>query len=97
MRPQEPPGCASAEDSASAVRYELKAAAQSVTEVGAQRDRPFAKILAAADCTLVPEGHIGCAMAAVAYIRLAQWCVPAGGPAQLIGMSLRQWLAECPG
>ena len=75
----------------------LRAAAQSVAAVGAQRSRRFAKILAGADCTLVPEGHVGCAMAAVAYIRLAQCCVPAGGPAQLIGMSLRQWLAECPG
>ena len=75
----------------------LKAAAQSVAEVGAQRGRPFAKILAGADFTVVPEGHVGCSMAAVAYIKLAQSCVPAGGPAQLIGMSLDQWLAECPG
>jgi hypothetical protein len=75
----------------------LKAAAQSVAEVGAQRGRPFAKILAGAEFTVVPEGHVGCSMAAVAYIKLAQGCVPAGGPAQLIGMSLDRWLAECPG
>ena len=76
-------------------RARLKAAARSVLEIGAQRRRTFATIFAGADFAVVPEGHVGCAMAGVAYIRLAQRAVPAGGPARLLGMSLDEWLDEC--
>ena len=73
----------------------LKAAARSVTRIGAQRGRVFEKILVGADFTVVPEGYVGCAMAAVAYLQIAQDAVPAGGPARLVDMSLDQWRAEC--
>lgn len=77
----------------------LRAAAQSVAEIGAQRSRQFTSILVGADFTLVPDGHVGCAMAAVPYLQIAQSAVPEGAdgpdPALLLDMSLDQWLAAC--
>ncbi len=71
----------------------LKAAARSVAEIGAQRGRLFAQIFVGADFTLVPDGHVGCAMAAAAYLQIARSAVPAGGPPELLNMTLEQWLA----
>jgi hypothetical protein len=56
----------------------LWAAARSVAEIGAQRGRQFARILVGADFTLVPEGHVGCAMSAVACLQIARSAVPEG-------------------
>jgi pyruvoyl-dependent arginine decarboxylase (PvlArgDC) len=73
----------------------FKAAARSVAEIGAQRGRLFARIFVGAHFTIVPDGHVGCAMAAAAYLQIARSAVPAGGPAELLNMTLEQWLAGC--
>jgi hypothetical protein len=73
----------------------LKAAARSVIEIGRQRGRLFSRVLVGGKFALVPDGHVGCAMAAAAYLRFAQEAIPAGGPARMLTMTCQQWLAEC--
>jgi histidine decarboxylase len=76
-------------------RARLRAAAKSVIEIGAQRGRLFSRVLVGGEFAIAPEGHVGCAMAAAAYLQFAQQAIPAGGPAQMLDMTCKEWLADC--
>jgi histidine decarboxylase len=76
-------------------RARLRAAARSVIEIGAQRGRLFSRVLVGGDFAIVPEEGVGCAMAAAAYLQFAQQAIPSGGPAQMVDMTCKEWLADC--
>ena len=73
----------------------IRAAAQSVVNIGTQRGRLFNSVWVGSAFTLVPEGHIGTALAAAAYIQLARDAIPGGDPARLAAMTLREWESAC--
>ena len=73
----------------------IRAAAQSVVDTGTQRGQLFNSVWVGGAFTLVPEGHIGTALAAVAYIQLARDAIPGGDPARLAPMTLREWESAC--
>jgi histidine decarboxylase len=51
----------------------------------------YERVLVAVEAFDVPEGHVGCALAAAPYVQLAQGVVPEEGAESLVRLSPREW------
>lgn len=51
----------------------------------------YRRVLVAVEAFDVPEGHVGCALAAAPYVQLAEGAVPDEGPEALARLSVAEW------
>lgn len=65
---------------------------RSVLQVGRNLGVEYERVYVGVSQAPVPAGHVGCALSAVPYFKLAQGAVPTADPAGLAGLTLDEWL-----
>lgn len=65
--------------------------AKSVMRVGENQNIKYGEMFVGTKHEVIPEGHVGYAMATVPYVVLAKDSVPPGGPEKLVEMTLPEW------